>query len=348
MANFDPEEAVWAVSDAGSLTGRVGDLGFGLTKPVCGGDAWILVLAGRAVVDGWAVDFEVWLVAAAAAAAAAAVAGFLVALLSAAFEDASLKWPGVVGVLGIASFTFLGDALGATDVFAVDIAAGRVIVLSVVGLSDAFARVAVFELPFVLPFEVLGLAALPVIAAAAFFASSSPLAGLGVPRLPAPSCLSTSAEGVSRAFSGMMSSTTTLFLRAMNSSVIDSFLCASTPDSSCSSVLKLSLRFARLGSPLLSRFGNWSPIWPLFSTITKLVRILEMGRGDVLSLPVPRTISRCLGYQGQRDEVTDPLTRPLVTALSAQAGWWTDLCSRTSPAGCARRSTSWLISNGVR
>ena len=32
--SFEPEEAVWAVSDAGSLTGRVGDLGLGLTKPV--------------------------------------------------------------------------------------------------------------------------------------------------------------------------------------------------------------------------------------------------------------------------------------------------------------------------
>lgn len=59
MANFDPDEAVWAVRDAGSLTGRVGDLGFGLTKPVCGGDGGILVLAVvRAVVTGWVVDFE--------------------------------------------------------------------------------------------------------------------------------------------------------------------------------------------------------------------------------------------------------------------------------------------------
>lgn len=50
-ASFDPEEAVWAVSDAGSLTGRVGDLGFGLTKPVWGGDGGILALGAEV----WAV-----------------------------------------------------------------------------------------------------------------------------------------------------------------------------------------------------------------------------------------------------------------------------------------------------
>lgn len=45
VAVFEPEEAVCAVSEAGSLTGRVGDLGLGLTNPVCGGDAGIRVFA---------------------------------------------------------------------------------------------------------------------------------------------------------------------------------------------------------------------------------------------------------------------------------------------------------------
>ena len=59
-AVFDPEEAVWAVKDAGSFTGLVGDLGLGLTNPVCGGDAWILVLgAGPAVVAGRVAGFDV-------------------------------------------------------------------------------------------------------------------------------------------------------------------------------------------------------------------------------------------------------------------------------------------------
>lgn len=43
---MDPEDAVCAVREAGSLTGRVGDLGLGLTKPVWGGDAGIRVLTG--------------------------------------------------------------------------------------------------------------------------------------------------------------------------------------------------------------------------------------------------------------------------------------------------------------
>lgn len=38
VAVLEPEEAVCAVRDAGNLTGLVGDLGFGFTKPVCGGD----------------------------------------------------------------------------------------------------------------------------------------------------------------------------------------------------------------------------------------------------------------------------------------------------------------------
>jgi hypothetical protein len=46
-------------------------------------------------------------------------------------------------------------------------------------------------------------------------------------------------------------------------------------------------------------------------------------------------------------EVTYPLTRPLGTARGSQAGWWTDLCSRTSPAGCARLPTSLLVPNGA-
>lgn len=43
-AVLDPEEAVCAVKEAGSLIGRVGDRGRGLTKPLCGGEAPILVL----------------------------------------------------------------------------------------------------------------------------------------------------------------------------------------------------------------------------------------------------------------------------------------------------------------
>lgn len=173
----------------------------------------------------------------------------------------------------------MGDDLDTTDVFAVDMAAGRVMGLSVVGFDWALV------LPFALSLEASVLAA-PLVA---FLASPRPLLGFGVPRFPAPSCLSSSTGGVSTAVSGMIVSTITLFFRALNSSAMDSLCCAIIPDSSCSSTLKLSLRFDKLGSPLPSLFWTPScrPIWPLFSTITKLVLILERGRGEVLSLPAP-------------------------------------------------------------
>lgn len=47
VAVLEPDEAVWAVREAGSLIGRVGDFGLGFTKPVCGGDGWILVLGAE-------------------------------------------------------------------------------------------------------------------------------------------------------------------------------------------------------------------------------------------------------------------------------------------------------------
>ena len=64
VAVLEPEEAVCAVRDAGSLIGRVGDFGLGFTKPVCGGDAGILVFGAEpwaAVVAGLLAGFEVLL-----------------------------------------------------------------------------------------------------------------------------------------------------------------------------------------------------------------------------------------------------------------------------------------------
>lgn len=43
---FEPEEAVCAVREAGSLTGRVGDFGRGFLKPVCGGDSLGILVLG--------------------------------------------------------------------------------------------------------------------------------------------------------------------------------------------------------------------------------------------------------------------------------------------------------------
>lgn len=43
-AVLEPDDAVCAVNEAGSLIGLVGDRGLGLTNPDCGGEAPILVL----------------------------------------------------------------------------------------------------------------------------------------------------------------------------------------------------------------------------------------------------------------------------------------------------------------
>jgi hypothetical protein len=159
----------------------------------------------------------------------------------------------VVGVLGAGgTLTFFGDALGATDVFAVDIAAGRLVVLFVVGFSTGFAGAAGFELPFALPFTAPpGFVAL-LTDASIFLVSSFGFPAFGASRFPPPSCFSTSFIGVSTAVSGMTSSITALFFRARSSVAIDSFVCAVATGSSCSWTLKLSLLFDMLGSPLSS------------------------------------------------------------------------------------------------
>ena len=58
---FDPEEAVCAVRETGSLTGRVGDFGRGFLNPVWGGDSLILVFGTdpvAAVVVGLRAGFD--------------------------------------------------------------------------------------------------------------------------------------------------------------------------------------------------------------------------------------------------------------------------------------------------
>ena len=64
MAVLEPDEAVWAVKDAGSLTGRVGDFGLGLWNTVCGGESPILVFGTdpcAAVVGGLLAGLELFL-----------------------------------------------------------------------------------------------------------------------------------------------------------------------------------------------------------------------------------------------------------------------------------------------
>lgn len=280
---FDPDEAVCAVKEAGSLTGLVGDLGLGFLNPVCGGEAPILVFVAPVAVEtvveavvGRLAGFET-------------AGAFFSTLFSGFFSETFLACSlllGVVGVLGRGDFKLLvGEALGGTEVFAVDIGAGFA-VLSAAGFSTAFAT-AGFEVPFVCA------------GGGAFFSS---FCATGFTSsffrcpLPRPNCLSTSIEGVSIALSGIVSSTNELRFLASNSEAIDCFLSVVSFGLSCSSILKLVLRFDKLGSPLVSLF-NSKPICPLRPTVTKLVRTFDSGRGDVPLLPPskhqPQSLEHC-------------------------------------------------------
>jgi hypothetical protein len=133
------------VSEAGSLTGRVGDLGRGFLKAVCGGDSCILVFGAElcvAAVDGLLIGFEAWL---------GPVDAFP-ALCSCVLGGASFAvfLTGVVGVFGTAGDfkLFFGDVLDTADVLAVDIEAGLFVTLPA-GFSTGFVEVEL-EDPFVM------------------------------------------------------------------------------------------------------------------------------------------------------------------------------------------------------
>jgi hypothetical protein len=68
-------------------------------------------------------------------------------------------------------------------------------------------------------------------------------------------------------------------------------------------MLKLVRRFDMLGSPpLLSRFKA-IPICPLLSTVTKLVRTFESGRGEVPLLATPEFLAAL--HAQRRDLLTN-------------------------------------------
>jgi hypothetical protein len=226
------------------LIGLVGDRGFGFTKPLCGGEGGILVFAAvpyAELVVGLLAGFEVLLE------VAAGLPSFFSAFFSGGFAGSLGRPLGVVGVLGAAGdFVVFGDGLEAADDFAVEIGAGRAVNLLEAGLSTVFPIVIDLLLPFVFPFD-------EALLAAAFLRPVAPPVVL-VPFVSPPNCLSASFEGVSTATSGIVSSITVLFFLASNSVAIDCFRSAVVFGCSSSSILKLVLRFAMLGSPLFSLF----------------------------------------------------------------------------------------------
>jgi hypothetical protein len=245
VAVFEPEEAVCAVKDAGSLIGLVGERGFGFTKPVCGGDGGIFVFTAApcvVLVVGLFVALVISL------AGTAALVSCFSTFFSAGFADSFARPLGVVGVFGAAGdLVDFGDGFDAEAVLVVEIGAGRAVCLLEDGLSIIFSEVAGLPL-FVCPFEA-------ALLAAAFLRPIFSAKGFVAPLFPPPSCLSASTGGVSTATSGIVSSTRALFFRASNSVAIDCFRSAVVCGCSSSSILKLALRFVMLGSPLFSRFN---------------------------------------------------------------------------------------------
>lgn len=189
---LEPEEAVCAVREAGSLIGRVGERGLGFWNPIprsyAGALASTLGFAAAVAVEvlGGRLTrsvFEAWV------GANEAGAGFFSGSFATTLLDSFLL--GVVGVLGSGDFTdFDGDFLVAIDVFAVDMGVGLVVLVAA-GFSMTFSVVG-FDVPFVCPVLFSSCGAIGFVS---FFKSP----------LPCPSCLSTSTGGVSTAVSGINS-----------------------------------------------------------------------------------------------------------------------------------------------
>lgn len=298
VAVLDPEDAVCAVREAGSLMGRVGDFGRGLMKPVWGGDGGILVFAGapwEAVVGGLLAGFEVRL---------EAMDDALLSVFSTFFSGFWAGSFGVVGVLGVRgalSSAFLGDNFDAVVVFAVDIGGGLETVLL------APSAVFVAFLPLLCPFD--------VVEAAGFFSAVALSCFTGSFRSLLP--LTTLVFDSSIALSGIVSSTIALFFLASISAAIDCFPSWAAAGLSSSSILKLGRLFCRLGSPLRSLFNPNCP--PFLSTVTKLVRTFDSGRGELLALTLtaPILLSRRPRQHNQQRciPIDSPGERPLSGGL---------------------------------
>lgn len=103
-------------------------------------------------------------------------------------------------------------------------------------------------------------------------------------------CLLAAAEGISRANSGIVSETSVLFFRALNSAWMDFFRSITTSGSVASFSAKLPRRFDMVessGGTVVVSFlkPHCMPVCPFRSTATKLVRTFERGRGDALLFP---------------------------------------------------------------
>lgn len=242
---FESEADVGAVRELGSFAGRVGDFGFGLTKPVdAGGSAGFLTagLAADRAPDGFPFGFGA-LVIVASGFVTFSVAGLAVftAAVAEVLEEADLtEWPGVTGVFGRAGDLLdFEDDLADVDDLLVAIGAGFEIVLPVVTLLLALAGDTVLSFAVEMPLRSSPIPELPVKALppetaselvglpgnSLVFGSSSDVilsgfpvevvGGLGSTASPfCPSILLFSVMGVSTANSGIVSEMSTSSFRA--------------------------------------------------------------------------------------------------------------------------------------
>ena len=185
---------------------------------------------------------------------------------------ASFTWLllGVVGVLGGAGDLrlFFGDAFDGAEVLAVEIGAGFevVLVLAAAGFSTGF---------------VTGGFGLPFVYAPSTFSSGLLAAGFAIPFVP--SIFFCVDWVLSTGDSTIVSSANELRFLPPASGLIPCLLSGRSFGVS-SSKLKLLLRFDVLDSRLRSL---WKPICPFLSTVTKLVRTFDSGRGEVPVLAPP-------------------------------------------------------------
>jgi hypothetical protein len=220
-------------------------------------------------------------------------------------------------VLETGVFGSAGDLLDfdSVEVLLVEIGAGLEDLVAA-ALSLVLAEGAVFSLPVVTPFRSSPTpeapfrplppetaAALLVSAGRSFALRSSAEVGLsGFPAgfvtsgkgsfgsMVGVPCLLAALDWISRANSGIVSETSMLFLRALNSAWIDFFRSMTTSGSVASFSTKLPRRCDMVessGGTLVVSFlkPHCMPDCPFRSTATKLVRTFDSGRGDALLLP---------------------------------------------------------------
>ena len=296
---FETEAAVWVVRPAGSLTGRVGDLGLGLTNPALAGDGWsgggLLTDDALGVFVAVAFDLGVPVFSSCLEALSGVFAG------SFGVEDSAGLFGALLTVGDLAGFAVgllaEGTARGFGTVLGVPLVLGFVGSSLVPSLTLSFPRF----VPFTGPASILGAGA--VSEAPDFSAVLSPttrLAGFcerAAEVSPFDSCATLGGAAAwgaasARGDSGIGWSWRLVLAVTLEDKASAKIFLFSGRENGVvwSDSPPLSLRVVEtLESWLIPRCR---PILPSFSMAMKSVRTLDSGRGD--SLPIPERGGRGL------------------------------------------------------